>query len=66
MENLAHPEFIQYRPWLFAFLAAGLALLMRQAWAHRRFFDDRLSALNGPQFSLVRGLLRMGLWAAAA
>ncbi len=63
--NYAHPEFLEFRPWLIAFGLLILALTLQQAWAHGRFFA-RESQRFGPAFSLWRALLKRALWLVAA
>lgn len=66
MNDFARPEFIAYRPWLFAWAALTLLLGLQQWWAHRKGITPSLAARFGPALSWWRSLLKWGLWSAAA
>jgi Ca-activated chloride channel family protein len=63
--DYARPEFLQYRPWLFAWAAAMALLACQQFWAHRRAVSGAMAARFGPAFSLGRALLKLALLTAA-
>lgn len=60
-----HPEILALRPWLYALAALHSGLWLQQWWWQRRQFQAEALARFGPALSLWRGLLKLGLWAAA-
>lgn len=66
MNDLAYPQFLEWRPWVL-----GLGLLfalsgLQRWWSSRRAVQTGLGLRFGGLLSLPRALLKAGLWTAAA
>ncbi|HTB23174.1 MAG TPA: VWA domain-containing protein [bacterium] len=64
--DLQNPQVLAWLPWLAALAALHLLLFLQQWWWQRRQFKSLALRRFGPGLSLWRGLLKMGLWCAAA
>ncbi|MGH7442105.1 MAG: VWA domain-containing protein [bacterium] len=64
--DLAHPEVLDWLPWLGALALLHLLSILQRWWWQRSQFRAPALKRFGPGLSLWRGLLKWGLWTVAA